>query len=129
MLFWNLSGTGNSGNPLKGHSGRWLLLKMSSQTKTREYMGGVTTWKAVHRFKVGKFMCVCVYVVSCVRLFVTPWIIAYQVPLSMGFPKQEYWSGLPFPLLRDLPDPGIQLWSLASPADSLSLYNLRSPIV
>ena len=40
--------------------------------------------------------------------FVTPWIIACQVPLSMGFPRQESWSGLPFPPPGDLPDPGIK---------------------
>ena len=43
--------------------------------------------------------CVCVYALSCVRLFVTPWTVALQAPLSMGFPRQEYWSGLPFPSL------------------------------
>ena len=42
---------------------------------------------------------------SRVRLFVTPWTVAYQAPLSMGFSKQEYWSGLPFPSPGDLPDP------------------------
>ena len=35
---------------------------------------------------------------GCVQLFVTPWTVAHQAPLSMGFPRQEYWSGLPFPL-------------------------------
>ena len=45
---------------------------------------------------------------SLVRLFATPWTIAYQAPLSMGFSRQEYWSGLPFPSLGDLPDPGIE---------------------
>jgi len=40
--------------------------------------------------------------------FVTPWTAAHQTPLSMGFPKQEYWSGLPFPSPGDLPDPGIE---------------------
>ena len=40
--------------------------------------------------------------------FVTPWTAARQTPLSMGFPKQEYWSGLPFPSPGDLPDPGIE---------------------
>ena len=44
----------------------------------------------------------------CDQLFVTPWIIACQVSLSMGFPRQEYWSGLSFPPLGDLPDPGIE---------------------
>jgi len=38
----------------------------------------------------------------------TPWTVAYQVPLSMGFSRQEYWSGLPFPSAGDLPDPGIE---------------------
>ena len=41
--------------------------------------------------------------------FVTPQTVACQAPLSMGFPRQEYWSGLPFPSLEDLPDPGIEL--------------------
>ena len=45
---------------------------------------------------------------SGVRLFVTPWTVAYQVPPSMGFSKQEYWTGLPFPSPGDLPDPGIE---------------------
>ena len=43
---------------------------------------------------------------SRVRLFVTPWIVAYQASPSMGFSRQEYWSGLPFPSPGDLPDPG-----------------------
>ena len=46
----------------------------------------------------------------CVRLFVTPWTAAYQAPLSMGFLRQGYWSGLLFPSLGDLPDPGIEHW-------------------
>ena len=40
--------------------------------------------------------------------FWTPWSVAHQAPLSMGFPRQEYWSGLPFPSLEDLPDPGLE---------------------
>ena len=40
--------------------------------------------------------------------FETPWTVALQAPLSMGFPRQEYWSGLPFPSPGDLPDPGIK---------------------
>ena len=47
-----------------------------------------------------------VYSLRRVQLFATPWTVAYQAPLSMGFPKQEYWSGLPFPSPGDLPDPG-----------------------
>ena len=45
----------------------------------------------------------------------TPWTVARQAPLSMGFSRQEYWSGLPFPPSGDLPDPGIKPVSLTSP--------------
>ena len=45
---------------------------------------------------------------SCVQLFATTWTVACQVPLSMGFSRQENWSGLPFPSPGDLPDPGIK---------------------
>ena len=45
---------------------------------------------------------------SCVQLFVTPWTVAYQALQSMEFSRQEYWSGLPFPSLGDLPDPVIK---------------------
>ena len=50
---------------------------------------------------------------------VTSWTVACQAPLSMGFSRQEYWSGLPFPSPGDLPDPGIEPRSLALQADSL----------
>ena len=45
-----------------------------------------------------------------------PWTVAHQAPLSMGFSRQKYWSGLPFPSPGDLPDPGTELASLMSPA-------------
>ena len=60
-------------------------------------------------------MCVCVQLLSHVQLFSTPWTVAHQAPQSMEFPRQEYWSGLPFPSPRDLPDPGIEPSSLTSP--------------
>ena len=50
----------------------------------------------------------------------TPWTVAYQAPPSMGFSRQEYWSGLPFPSPGDLPDPGIQPGSPALEADALT---------
>ena len=53
---------------------------------------------------------------SCVQLFAPLWTVAHQAPSSMGFSRQEYWSGLPHPPLGDLPDPGIELESLVSPA-------------
>ena len=62
--------------------------------------------------------------------FVTPWTVTRQAPLSVEFPRQEYWSRLPFSPLRDLPDPGIELASPLSPAlqvDSLPLCHLGSP--
>ena len=54
-----------------------------------------------------------------VRLFATLWTVALQAPLSMGFSRQEYWSGLPFPSPGDLPDPRIKLRSPVLQADSL----------
>ena len=51
--------------------------------------------------------------------FATPWTIALKVPLSVGFSRQEYWSGLPFPSPGDLPNPGIEPASPALQADSL----------
>ena len=51
----------------------------------------------------------------------TPWIVAHQASLSMGFSRREYWSGLPFPPPGDLPDPGIECGSPALEADSLPM--------
>ena len=76
--------------------------------------------------KKGHLSCEQVYrsemvkLLSRVRLFVTPWTIAYQAPPSMGFSRQEYWSGLPFPSPGDLPDPGIEPRSPAFQADALT---------
>ena len=56
---------------------------------------------------------------SHVQLFLTSWTVACQAPPSMGFSRQEYWSGLPFPSPGDLPDPGIKLGSPSLQADSL----------
>ena len=56
---------------------------------------------------------------SRVRLFATLWTVAHQASLSMGFSRQEYWSGLPFPSPGDLPDPGIEPGSPAVEADTL----------
>ena len=56
---------------------------------------------------------------SCVRLFATPWTVAYQEPQSMGFSRQKYWSELPFPSPRDLPKPGIEPRSPALQAGAL----------
>ena len=55
---------------------------------------------------------------SVVPNFVTPWTLASQAPLSMEFSRQEYWSGLPFPSLGEVPDPGIEPGSPALQEDS-----------
>ena len=73
-----------------------------------------------------------IFVLGClgVWLLATPWYVACQAPLSMGFFRQEYWSGLPFPPPGDLPDPGIKPSSSASPAlqaDSLPAEPLGKP--
>ena len=84
----------------------------------------------MHRMEKGKVrnegcvcMCVCVCVcelLSRVQPFATPWAVAHQAPLSMGFSRQEYWSGLPCPPPGDLSNPGIKPGSPALQADSLS---------
>ena len=71
-------------------------------------------------------------VLSCfsrVRFFETLWTVARQAPLSMGFSRQEYWSGLPFASPGDLPDPGIKSASLALQADSLPMSRRGSPLM
>ena len=68
------------------------------------------------------------YSFSHVRLFATSWTIARQAPLSMGFSRQEYWSGLPFlPSAGDRPDPGIEPRFPTLQADSLPLKLSREP--
>ena len=67
-----------------------------------------------------------VKLLSCIRPFVTPWTIAYQAPLSMGFSWQEYWSGFPCPPPGDLPDPGIEPESLTSLALAGGFFNTNA---
>ena len=67
------------------------------------------------------YMCVPAQLLSHVRLFVTLWTVAFQAPLSMGFSRQEYWSGLPSPSPGDLPDLRIEPVSPALQLDSLLL--------
>ena len=70
---------------------------------------------------IGIYVCVLAkWLQSCLTL--TLWTIAGQAPLSMGFSKQEYWSGLPCPPPGDLPDPGIKPMSLTSPALACGLF-------
>ena len=64
---------------------------------------------------------------SRVQLFATPWTVAHQAPPSMGFSRQEYWSGVPFPFPGDLPNRGIKPRSPALQADALTSEPLGKP--
>ena len=64
---------------------------------------------------------------SRVQLCATPWTVAHQAPLSMGFSRQEYWSGLPFPSPRDLPNPEIKPRSPAFQTDASTSEPSRKP--
>ena len=59
--------------------------------------------------------------------FATPWTVAHQAHLSIGYPRQEYWGGFPFPSPGDLPNTGIKPMSLALQVDSLPLRHQGSP--
>ena len=64
---------------------------------------------------------------SCPTLFATPWTVARQAPLSMGFSRQDYWSGLPCPPPGDLPNPGMEPTSLLSPALAGGFFTTSAP--
>ena len=66
---------------------------------------------------------------SHVRLFVTLWTVAHQAPLSMGFSRQEYWSGLPYPPPGDLPYPGTEPRSLLSPVLAGRFFSTSTTLV
>ena len=72
-------------------------------------------------------LAVCAQSLSCVLTLVTPWTVARQAPLSMGFPRQEYWRGLSFPPPGDLSSLGIQLMSPACPALAGRLSTTKPP--
>ena len=80
------------------------------------------SWEAYSVFVV-------VQSLSHIWLFATPWTVAYQAPQYMGFSRQEYWSGLPFLSLGDLPDPGIESGSPALQTDSLPSEQPGKPLV
>ena len=72
-------------------------------------------------------VCVFLFSLSLIQLFVTPWSAAHQAPPSMGFSRQEYWSGWPFPSPGDLPNPGIEPRSPTLQADILTSEPLGKP--
>ena len=75
--------------------------------KLDEFLGcNIVVFQSYRRMSL--FSGVCVYMLSRVQLFVTPWTAACQASLSMEFSRQEYWGRLPFPSSGDLPNPGIE---------------------
>ena len=74
--------------------------------------------QGIHGTKIKRMISEVKVTQSCQTL-ATPWTVAHKVPLSMGFSRQDYWSGLPFPSPGDLPDPGIEPMTPALQADSL----------
>ena len=73
------------------------------------------------------FFSICVYSVTHSCLNATPWTVAHQAPLSMGFSRQESWSGLPFPPQGELPNSGTEPVCLASPAQAGEFFTLALP--
>ena len=93
----------------------YIILKLASglvYSQKHEAVAPTTQVSACQRLEVGTGVLSCF---SRVPLFATPWTVARQAPLSMGFSRQEYRSGLPCPPPEELPDPG-SLMSLMSPA-------------
>ena len=102
------------------------LLSLQSKGLSRAFSTAVLKHQffgAHPKNEVVAHMCVCVLChFSRVWLFATPWTIAPEAPLSMGFSRQDYWSGLAFPTPGDLPNPGIQPESPVSP--TLQVHSL-----
>ena len=98
------------GKPKNTGVGSLTLLQRNSWPRNRTRVSRIAGRFSTIELQEKPFMLVKVRVKSLnlVRLFVTPWSVAHQAPLSMGFSKQEYWSGLPFPSPGDLSDPGIE---------------------
>ena len=115
---------------IRNRSTLCIQLSKTSQTSTLDQW---SFEKIKNDFRSREAICVCTHVhiilfshqvVS--NIFVSLWPVARQAPLSMGFLRQQYWSGLPFPSPGDLPDPGIKPESLALPMDSLPLNHQGS---
>ena len=95
-------------------TGIWLLTKFSLIKWMTTLMSEKINGKYYLTLKWSEMK-----LLSCVWLFANPWTVAHQAPPSMGFSRQEYWSGLLFPSPGDLTDPGIKLRSPSLQADSL----------
>ena len=99
----------------------WKHPKCPSTDEWVKKMWCIHTWALLSHKKWNNAISqqVKVKLLSHVRLFATSWTVAYQAPQSMGFSRQEFWSGLPFPSPRDLPNPGIEPGSPTLQVDAL----------
>ena len=140
-IIYKLSHKGSS-SYVRGKSKRSLPTLVSKSYKSPGRDRNVWLgWKADWFWLKGNRLCfaqcglkpllkvVVVELLSHVWLFVTPWTVAYYAPPSMGFSRQEYWSGLPFPSPGDLPGAGIEPRSPALQADSLTIELSGKPSV
>ena len=100
------------------HSGTWTVLPEKDLSLRRKYIT-----------LLAGLMCILIHAqsLSFIHVFATPWTVACQAPLSMGFPRQEHWSGLPFHSPGHLPTPGIKPKSSASPALADRFFTTESP--
>ena len=104
----------------------WKVAKRPTCGESRSPGWGVLRTKSV-TWKTPRDYHVCEFMLSCVRPFATLWIVARQAPLSMGFSRQEFWSGLPFPPWGDLPEPGIKPTSCVAPALAGKFFIVEPP--
>ena len=91
----------------------------------QEFVVFILVMRKLRYQKFKSFVQCCV--LNWVGLFAVPWTVAHQAPLLMGFPRQKYWSGLPFPPPGDLPNPGIEPVSPVTPALAGRFFTTESP--
>ena len=105
----------------------WILVKKVFNFAKVSYMWVNHLLYTGNEHNIINQLCMRARWVRRVWLFVTPWTVAHQIPLSMGFSRQEYWSGLPYPPPGDLSNPAIEPMSSTSQVDSLLPSHRGSP--
>ena len=111
-----------------GHPIQMWKNTLSSQVHMEQSPGYTTSWVTNQTSVYLRKLKVKVKLLSRVRLFVTLWTVAYQASPSMGFSRQEYWSGLPFPSPGHLPHPGIEPQFPTLEADALTSEPPEKPL-
>ena len=125
-------------NKVTSFFGQWYLCLNNRQftsSQVGNFPAGMnySLGKARPGYTIFLVICLCTMCMlshfSHVWLCATPWTVAHQPPLSMGFSRQEYWSGVPFPPPGDLPDPGIKSLYLASPVLAGGFFTAVPPVL